>query len=154
MSSAKPLGNLDSTPHASASTDARGARRRGREPRAHGWARAGEHGAVPLVEDPPSRSERRLAGVPFLACLALAVLTLAGLARVHGRTKVLALGARIAELTEERSLLLDRLQRLQTERAFLRHPDRVASRATEELGMVPATPERIRRIELRGGDAP
>lgn len=133
---------------------ARSVRRRGHEPRAHGWARAGEQGATPSTEIDPPRRAPRFAGIPFLACLALAVLTLAGLARVHGRTKVLALGARISELTEERSALLDRKQRLETERAFLRHPDRVMARAQNELGMVPASPERIRRIELRGDDTP
>jgi hypothetical protein len=132
----------------------RGARRRGHEIRAHGWARAGEQGAATTFEPATPRRAAHFAGVPFLACLALAVLTLAGLARVHGRTKVLALGARISDLTEERSALLDRKQRLETERAFLRHPDRVMARATDELGMVPASPERIRRIELRGAETP
>lgn len=78
----------------------------------------------------------------------LGVLTFVGLARVHMRTRVLSLGEQITELTGERRRLLDLKRRLQTERAYLRHPDRIRDRAQRELGMSPVPPERIQRIKL------
>jgi cell division protein FtsL len=78
----------------------------------------------------------------------LAVLTFVGLARVHVRTQLLELGEEITELTEEQKRLLDRKRRLQTERAYLRHPGRVHEYAAIELGMQPAPADRIQRIQL------
>lgn len=78
----------------------------------------------------------------------LGVLTFVGLARVHMRTRVLALAEEITALTDERQNLLELKRRLQTERAYLRHPDRIRDHARAELGMSPVPPERIQRIKL------
>jgi len=79
---------------------------------------------------------------------ALLVMTFVGIARVKARITVLDLADDISTLTRERDQLLDRKRRLEAERAYLRHPEHVRSRAIEDLGMVPATPERIQTIRL------
>lgn len=114
--------------------------------RPHGWGRA---------DDPdndhrrPSFLDRRRAdGTPLLLFTVLAVLTGVGLARVESRIEILDVANEITELSEDQQRLLDRKRRLETERAYLRRPNRVAEQATERLGMVPAPPERIQRIEL------
>jgi cell division protein FtsL len=112
----------------------------------HGWARRGDRLAAAGVAT--AIRLRRPTGTPLLVFAVLAVLTFVGLARVHMRSRVLELGETIAELTEERNALLERKRRLQTERAYLRHPDRIGSHARAELGMSPVAPERIQRIRL------
>jgi cell division protein FtsL len=115
--------------------------------RPHGWGRA---------EDPEFlRSEkfgfldhRRANGTPLLLFTVLAVLTGVGLARVESRIEILDVANEITELSGDQQRLLDRKRRLETERAYLRRPARVSEQATTRLGMEPAPPERIQRIEL------
>ncbi len=76
-----------------------------------------------------------------------------GLVQVRTRARVLELGAEIAELTAEHGRLLDEKRRLEAERAYLRHPDYIESVAAGRLQMVPATPDRIQAIKLRGEGA-
>lgn len=123
-----------------------GRRRQRREGRPHGWSRSDDLGARSL----PGRliRLRRPSGTPLLVFTVLAVLTFVGLARVHVRTQVLELGQEITELTEEQARLLNRKRRLQTERAYLRHPGRVREYASTELGMKAAPADRIQRIQL------
>ncbi len=125
-----------------------GRRRQRRDGRPHGWARESDLGA-PTLQQRIARL-RRPTGTPLLVFTILGVLTFVGLARVHVRTQVLELGEEITELTEERARLLDRKRRLQTERAYLRHPGRIRDHAQTELGMGPVPPERIQRIQLLG----
>lgn len=121
-------------------------RRQHQESRPHGWARSDDAGAIGLQQR--IARLRRPTGTPLLVFTILGVLTFVGLARVHMRTRVLSLGEQITELTGERRRLLDLKRRLQTERAYLRHPDRIRDRAQRELGMSPVPPERIQRIKL------
>jgi hypothetical protein len=122
-----------------------GRRRQRKEGRPHGWARETDLGTAPGKR--LSRL-RRPTGTPLLVFTVLGVLTFVGLARVHLRTQVLELGEEITEKTEEQARLLDRKRRLETERAFLRHPGRLRVHAQSELGMAPVPPERIQRIKL------
>ncbi len=115
--------------------------------RAHGWSRAEDQsGAKHDLDD--LAPARRPEGIPLLLLSVLAVLTAVGLAKVQAQTRVLELGGEIAELSEERARLLDRKRRLETERAFLRHPDRIRLTATEQLGMEPVPPDRLQHVEL------
>ncbi|KIG17172.1 hypothetical protein DB30_03769 [Enhygromyxa salina] len=115
--------------------------------RPHGWGRA---------EDPDAHASDRLGflgrrranGTPLLLFTVLAVLTGVGLARVESRIEILDVANEITELSGDQQRLLDRKRRLETERAYLRRPARVSDQATERLGMEPAPPERIQRIEL------
>lgn len=77
-----------------------------------------------------------------------ATLTAVGVARVHMRTRVLELGAEISDLTADQARLLDHRRRLEAERAYLRHPERVLEVARDHLHMVPIRPERVQRIKL------
>jgi hypothetical protein len=81
--------------------------------------------------------------------VALALLTAAGVSRVHTRTRVLEAGARITELTAEHARLLDQKRRLETERAFLRHPDHIQEVALNLRGMLPVAADRVQKIKLR-----
>ncbi|NVB39263.1 hypothetical protein G6O69_15575 [Pseudenhygromyxa sp. WMMC2535] len=115
--------------------------------RAHGWGRAEDPDARPRT--PRGLLQRRRAnGTPLLLFTVLAVLTAVGLARVSARIEVLQAANEITELSEQQKRLLDRKRRLETERAYLRRPERVAEQAAARLGMVPAPPTRIQRIEL------
>lgn len=78
----------------------------------------------------------------------LGVITAVGLAKVQAQTRVLELGEEIGRLTDERAALLDRKRRLETERSFLRHPDRIRRQAVDRLQMEVAPPERRQEIEL------
>ena len=127
--------------------DAAARRRQAKTAHPHGHKRDGDAGAKPMLG--AAIRLRRATGTPLLVFTVLGVLTFVGLARVHMRTRVLELGEEISELTEERARLLDRKRRLQTERAYLRHPDRIRTHANVELGMTPVPPDRIQRIELR-----
>ena len=123
------------------------------EGRAHGWARAED----PEVADRRSGSfldRRRATGTPLLLFTVLAVLTGVGLARVSSRIEVLQVANEITALSETQQRLLDRKRRLETERAYLRRPQRVAAQATERLAMEPAPPDRIQRIELEPAKQP
>jgi cell division protein FtsL len=115
------------------------------EARPHGFRRADDEGgerAFALFD------RRRADGTPLLLFTVLAVLTGVGLARVQSRIEILDVANEITELSEDHQRLLDRKRRLETERAYLRRPERVGKQASERLGMVPAAPERIQRIEL------
>ena len=141
-----------SLPRRRAPAQAGAARRRqqrqaGTAARAHGWTRASD-GSGP-AESAGRLVRRRADGTPLLLCTALAVLTGVGLARVEARTEVLDIANEITELSEEQQTLLDRKRRLETERAYLRRPQRVREQASGRLGMLPAAPERIQRIELK-----
>ena len=114
----------------------------------HGLQRAPEAEAQ-LPAPPP----RRPTGLPLVLLLALGLLTAVGLVQVRTRARVLELGAEIAELTAEHGRLLDEKRRLEAERAYLRHPDYIESVAAGRLQMVPATPDRIQAIKLRGEGA-
>lgn len=117
------------------------------ESRPHGWGRADDPDFK--VNSKPSFLERRRAdGTPLLLFTVLAVLTGVGLARVDSRIEILQLANEITELSEDQQRLLDRKRRLETERAYLRRPARIAEQARERLGMEPAPAERIQRIEL------
>ena len=115
--------------------------------RPHGWGRA---------EDPEFQDldklgfldRRRANGTPLLLFTVLAVLTGVGLARVESRIEILDVANEITELSGDQQRLLDRKRRLETERAYLRRPARVSDQVTTRLGMEPAPPERIQRIEL------
>ena len=61
---------------------------------------------------------------------------------------LLELGEEIGDLTQEQAALLDEKRRLETERAYLRHPNRIRTFAEERLDMHPADPQRIQSIEL------
>lgn len=78
---------------------------------------------------------------------AIAVFAAIGLARVHTRIHVLAIGRDIADLTTEQAELLDHKRRLLAERAYLRRPDRLRAAASERLGMKPAVAAEIRVLE-------
>lgn len=128
----------------------KGARRNraGQQPTAHdhGHRRAEDEGG----DRPFALFDRRRAnGTPLLLFTVLAVLTGVGLARVESRIEILDLANEITELSEDHQRLLDRKRRLETERAFLRRPERVRVQAAERLGMVQTPPETIQRIELR-----
>jgi cell division protein FtsL len=123
-------------------------RRKNRTPREHGWARKSDASGRPSTPEAAPRVERPATGMPLLLFTALIIMTFVGIARVKARINVLALADEISALTKERDQLLDRKRRLQAERAYLRHPEHVRERATNELGMVPATPERIQTIQL------
>jgi cell division protein FtsL len=115
--------------------------------RPHGWGRAED----PEVQRPDKLGfldRRRANGTPLLLFTVLAVLTGVGLARVESRIEILDVANEITELSGDQQRLLDRKRRLETERAYLRRPARVSEQATERLGMEPAPPERIQRIEL------
>ena len=115
--------------------------------RAHGWGRAEDPGAEQL----PKLSfldRRRADGTPLLLFVVLAVMTGVGLARVDSRIEILDVANEITELSEDQQRLLDRKRRLEAERAYLRRPRRVSETAALELGMQPAPPDRIQRIEL------
>lgn len=126
--------------------------------RAHGWARASDLGA-PMAgaggrwSKPKPRQRRRTDGTPLLIFTVLAVITAVGLAKVQAHTRVLELAEEIGTLTEERAELLDRRRRLETERSFLRHPERIRDQATSELNMQVAPPERRQEIELLAAPA-
>ena len=121
---------------------------RNRTPREHGWARSEDKRAAEASEASRRSQARKNGGLPLLLCVVLAILTFVGGARVKARLNVLELADEISVLTSERDELLDRKRRLEAERAYLRRPQRVRKRATEELGMVPATPARIQSIRL------
>ncbi len=115
--------------------------------RPHGWGRRND------AEPGPRKiasflQRRRQNGTPLLLFTVLAVLTGVGLARVNGHIEVLQIANEITELSEDQRRLLDRKRRLETERAYLRRPARVAEQAATRLGMIPAPPERIQRISL------
>lgn len=119
--------------------------RAGPDARPHGFARADDEGGergFALFD------RRRADGTPLLLFTILAVLTCVGLARVQSRIEILDVANEITELSEDHQRLLDRKRRLETERAYLRRPERVRAQARERLGMEPAPPERIQRIEL------
>ena len=126
-------------------------RRKNRTPREHGWARKSDASGRPAVAVSESAQERSATGMPLLLFTALLILTFVGIARVKARVSVLGLADEISSLTQERDELLDRKRRLEAERAFLRRPERIRERATQELGMVAATPERIQTIKLIEG---
>ena len=71
-----------------------------------------------------------------------------GLARVDSRIEILQMANEITDLSEDQQRLLDRKRRLETERAYLRRPNRISEQARERLGMEAAPPERIQRIEV------
>jgi len=113
----------------------------------HGFVRAPE-----TEERPPPPPPRRPTGLPLVLLLALGLLTAAGVVQVRARARVLELGAEIAELTVEHGTLLDEKRRLEAERAYLRHPDYIEEVAAGRMQMVPATPDRLQAIRLRGED--
>lgn len=123
-------------------------RRRNKTPREHGWARQEDKRSGTDAAPQREARMRPATGMPLLLFTALGVLTFVGIARVKARVSVLEIADDITDLTKERDELLDRRRRLQAERAYLRHPDRVRERATKELGMVPASSERIQNIQL------
>lgn len=144
----------------SASTDLAAARRQRKRNaaqaevgRTHGWARSDDP-----IEGPRAIASfldrRRRDGTPLLLFTVLAVLTGVGLARVNSRIEILQIANEITDLSEDQRKLLDRKRRLETERAYLRRPARVAEQATERLGMEPAPPERIQKIELEPAPEP
>lgn len=114
--------------------------------RPHGWGRADDD--VVHRREVGFLERRRADGTPLLLFTVLAVLTGVGLARVDSRIEVLDIANEITELSEDQQRLLDRKRRLETERAYLRRPARISEQATERLGMIPAPPERIQKIEL------
>lgn len=122
--------------------------RRNRTPREHGWARAEDKRDAADGSQQARPRGRAHSGLPLLLVVALGMLTFVGAARVKARLNVLELADEISVLTKERDELLDRKRRLEAERAYLRRPERVREQATERLGMVPATPERIQSIRL------
>lgn len=113
----------------------------------HGHQRAPEAAPVVPVPAPPPR---RPTGLPLVLLLALGLLTAVGVVQVRTRARMLELGAEIAEMTAEHGKLLDEKRRLEAERAYLRHPDYISGVAAARLQMVPATPDRIQAIRLRG----
>lgn len=115
--------------------------------RPHGWGRA-EDPEAPELQKFSFLDRRRANGTPLLLFTVLAVLTGVGLARVESRIEILDVANEITELSGDQQRLLDRKRRLETERAYLRRPTRVSDQATKRLGMEPAPPERIQRIEL------
>ena len=115
--------------------------------RPHGWSRADDPDARRSAL-PSFLQRRRADGTPLLLFTVLAVLTGVGLARVDSRIEILDTANEITELSEDHQRLLDRKRRLETERAYLRRPRRVGEQASARLGMVPAPPERIQRIEI------
>jgi cell division protein FtsL len=114
--------------------------------RPHGWVRAADDpSAVPRPSQPARRAR---AGTSLLLLVAVAALTTIGIVRVHASARVLALGAEITELTDAQARLLEEKRRLEAERAYLRHPDRIAQAAKHKLGLVPIAPERVQSIRL------
>ena len=143
--------------HAPTRRGAGAAARRRRQQRTvkhdHGFVRVSDPDA-PTAQGPRAARARRGAdGVPLLTLTVLTVLTLVGLARVQASTRRLDIGAEITELTETRAQLMERKRRLEAERAYLRHPDRIRRQATEELEMHPVEPSRVQHIELLASPA-
>lgn len=128
-------------------------RRRSQKPvaRPHGWRRAeDEHTAANVALHMAGEGARVRAGTSLLLALVIAVLVGMGIARVQASTEILEIGAEITELTSEQSRLLEQQRRLAAERAYLRHPDRIAEFARDKLGMVPVAPELVQHIRLIG----
>lgn len=121
--------------------------------RPHGWGRA-EDPDFDAPNKPSFLDRRRANGTPFLLFTVLAVMTGVGLARVDARIEILQIANEITELSEAQQRLLDRKRRLETERAYLRRPTRIREQASARLGMIPAPPERIQRIELLPAETP
>ena len=117
------------------------------EARPHGWGRADDP-EFARANKPSFLDRRRADGTPLLLFTVLAVLTGVGLARVESRIEILQIANEITDLSEDQQRLLDRKRRLETERAYLRRPTRIGEQARERLGMEPAPPERIQRIDL------
>lgn len=84
----------------------------------------------------------------LLSLVLVGVAVIVGVARVRVRNQVLELGAEISELTAEQARLMDVRRRLEAERAYLRHPDRVRDYASERLRLEPIAPQRLHRIAL------
>lgn len=127
-------------------------RRKRATARAHGWSRTADRSAKGGHNPASQRLRRRPPpGTALLMLIVVGMLAAVGVARVHMRTRVLEAGAEISELTTEHSDLLDRKRRLEAERAYLRHPDRIVEVARDDLSMVPVEPARVQRIELRPG---
>lgn len=119
--------------------------------RPHGWRRAeDEHAQNSATPTTAGEGARVRAGTSLLLALVIAVLVGMGIARVQASTEILEIGAEITELTSEQSRLLEQQRRLAAERAYLRHPDRIAEFARDKLGMVPVAPELVQHIRLIG----
>jgi cell division protein FtsL len=118
----------------------------------HGWSRAADRASDTAVQEPVETTAPPAVGTVLLLFVIVGMLTAVGIAQVHMHTRVLELGAEITELTAEQAELRERRRRLETERAYLRHPDQVLEFARNRLRMVPMSPERIQRIELVPGD--
>lgn len=136
---------MNNTRHSSLSQRGGLKRRQKKVQHAHGWSRASDSGQGAARG---TGKNRRATGTPFLLFLVVTVMTLVGLARVRARLALLELGEEIGDLTQEQAALLDEKRRLETERAYLRHPNRIRSFAEERLDMHPADPQRIQSIEL------
>ena len=120
---------------------------------------SGSAGPDEIDRDGPRDPEQDASGLPplpmgagsmFGLVVLIVVLTWVGLARVQSQTRVLELGEEIKQLSDERTALLKRLRRIETERAYLRRPARVRAKASELLGMVPLDPGRRQRVTLHG----
>lgn len=136
---------MNNTRHSSLSQRGGLKRRQKKVQHAHGWSRAADSGQG---ASRGAGKKRRATGTPFLLFLVVTVLMLVGLARVRARLALLELGEEIGDLTQEQAALLDEKRRLETERAYLRHPNRIRNFAEERLDMHPADPQRIQSIEL------
>jgi hypothetical protein len=117
---------------------------------AHGHVRASDK---PQPAQSQTHQGRRPTGTPLLLFTVVAALTFVGIARVESRVRVLALADEIGQLTREHESLAEHKRRLQTERAYLRHPDRIRARVMESQGMIAAPPERIQSIRLRHAES-
>ncbi|MBC8067872.1 MAG: cell division protein FtsL [Deltaproteobacteria bacterium] len=114
---------------------------------AHGWGRRSD-----AVAPADALQQRRLrlapAGTSVLLALVVMVVSAAGIVRVRAATRVLELGAEITALTGEQAQLQADKRRLLAERAYLRHPDRIAEVARGKLGMIPVTPDLVQAIRV------
>lgn len=123
-------------------------RRRPQRSRAHGWARATDRAATPTASAADGNPTYRPGGMALLSLVLVGIGVAVGGARVHVRNRVLELGAEISELTSEQARLMDIKRRLEAERAYLRHPDRVRDYAKDRLRLEPIAPARLHRVSL------
>ncbi|MEZ4398608.1 MAG: cell division protein FtsL [Kofleriaceae bacterium] len=98
----------------------------------------------------PAPGDRKLVVVMIVVA---ALVTALAVQRVRTRHRVVALGYRLSQATDELRRERELRRRLELERATLANPDRIRSLATE-LGMVPVPADRIRVIPAPPAIAP
>lgn len=115
---------------------------------AHGWHRVGDRPDAPASTAALVRTPHSRVWVSWVLALLVGAATVTGVERVRACNRVLQLGAEVTALTAEHAELQELKRRLQAERAYLRHPDRIQEVAKQQLGFVAVDPRRIQTIEI------